>query len=46
MKISHMKIMSFQTITNHSFWTFYIDGKAVVYIINRKMDGCFLEIPD
>ena len=42
MKISHVEIISFQTITNHSFWTFYIGGKAVVYIINRKMDGCFL----
>ena len=45
MMISHVKIISFQTITNHSFWTFYIGGKAVVYIINRKIHGC-LEIQD
>ena len=37
--------IAFQTITNHSFWTFYIGGKPVVYIINRKIHGC-LEIPD
>ena len=43
--ISHVKIIAFQTITNHSFWTFYIGGKPVVYIINRKIHGC-LEIPD
>ena len=43
----HVKIIAFQTITNHSFWTFYIGGKPVVYIINRKIHahGC-LEIPD
>ena len=35
MIISHVKIIAFQTITNHSYWTFYIDGKPVVYIINR-----------
>ena len=45
MIISHVKIIAFQTITNHRFWTFYICGKAVVYIINRKIHGC-LEIPD
>ena len=45
MIISHVKIIAFQTITNHSFWTFYIGGKPVVYIINRKIHGC-LEIPD
>ena len=45
MIISHMKIIAFQTITNHSFWTSYIGGKPVVYIINRKIHGC-LEIPD
>ena len=28
-----------------SFWIFYIGGKTVVYIIDRKIDGC-LEIPD
>ena len=45
MIISHVKIIAFQTITNHSFWTFYIGEIPVVYIINRKMHGC-LEIPD
>ena len=45
MIISHEKIIAFQTITNHSFWTFCIGGKPVVYIINRKIHGCF-EIPD
>ena len=45
MIISHVKIIAFQTITNHSFWTSYIGGKPVVYIINRNMHGC-LEIPD
>ena len=45
MIISHVKIIAFQTITNHSFWTFYIGGKPVVYIINRKIHG-YLEIPD
>ena len=45
MIISHVKIIAFQTITNHSLWTFYIGGKPVVYIINRKIHGC-LEIPD
>ena len=42
---SHVKIIAFQTITNHSFWTFYIGGKPVVYIINTKIHGC-LEIQD
>ena len=37
MIISHMKVTAFQTITNRSFWTFYIGGKPVVYIINRKI---------
>ena len=45
MIISHVKIIAFQTITNHSFWTFYIGEKPVVYIINRKIHEC-LEIPD
>ena len=45
MIISHVKIIAFQTITNHSFWTFYIGGKVVVYTLNRKIHGC-LEIPD
>ena len=45
MMISHQKIIAFQTVTNHSFWTFYIGGKPVVYIINRKIHGC-LEIPN
>ena len=45
MIISHVKIIAFQTITNRSFWTFYIGEKPVVYIINRKIDG-YLEIPD
>ena len=31
MIISHLKIIAFQTITNHSFWTFYIGGKPVTY---------------
>ena len=43
--ISHVKIVAFQTITSHSFWTFYIGRKPVVYIIDRKIHGC-LEIPD
>ena len=48
MIISHVKIIAFQTIINHSFWTFYIGRKTVVYIKNRKIDGflLFLEIPD
>ena len=41
MIISHVKIIAFQTITNHSFWAFYIGGKPVT---NRKIHGC-LEIP-
>ena len=45
MIISHVKIIAFQTITSQSFWTLYIGGKPVVYIINRKIHGC-LEIPD
>ena len=45
MIISHVKIIAFQTITNNSFWTFYIGGEPVVYIINRKIHGC-LEITD
>ena len=45
MIISHVKIIAFQTITNHSIWTLYIGGKPAVYIINRKIHGC-LEIPD
>ena len=45
MMISHLKIIAFQTITNHSFWTFYIGGKPVVYIIKRKIQGC-AKIPD
>ena len=32
----NLKIIAFQTITNHSFWTFYIGGKPVVYVISRK----------
>ena len=32
--ISHVKIIAFQTVTNHSFRTFYIGGKPAVYIIN------------
>ena len=45
MIILQVKIIAFQTIANHSFWTFYNGGKPVVYIINRKIHGC-LEIPD
>ena len=45
MMISHVKIIAFRATTNHSFWTFYIGGKSVVYIINRKIQRC-LEIPD
>ena len=45
MMISHVKIIAFQTITNHSFWTFYIGGKPVVYNNKQKIHG-FLEIPD
>ena len=36
MMISHVKIIAFQTITNHSFWTFYIGGKPVVYNNKQK----------
>ena len=36
MMISHVKIIAFQTITNHSFWTFYIGGKLVVYNNKQK----------
>ena len=36
MIISHVKIIAFQTITNHSFWTFYIGGKPVVYYDKQK----------
>ena len=36
MIISHVKIIAFQTITNHSFWTFYIGGKPVVYNNKQK----------
>ena len=39
MIISHVKIIAFQTITNHSLRTFYIGGKPLVYIINRKIHG-------
>ena len=43
MIISNVKIIAFQTITNlPSFWTFYIGGKLVVYIINRKIHACFI----
>ena len=49
---THVNIIAFQTITNHSFWTFHIGGKPVVYIINRVLynslynkHGC-LETPD
>ena len=45
MIISHEKIIAFQTMTNHSFWTSYIGGKPVIYIINTKIHVC-LEIPD
>ena len=45
MIISLVKIIAFQTITNLSFWTFYVGGKPVVYIINKKIHGC-LEIRD
>ena len=44
MIISHVKIIAFQTINNHSFYTFYIGGKPVVLYNNRKIHGC-LEIP-
>ena len=37
MIISHVKIIAFQTITNYSFWTFYIGGKPALSIINRKI---------
>ena len=36
MIISHVKIIAFQTITNHSFWTFYIGGKPVVLYNKQK----------
>ena len=36
MIISPVKIITFQTITNHSFWTFYISGKPVVYNNKQK----------
>ena len=43
MIISHVKIIAFQTIIASGH--FYIGGKPVVYIINRKIHGC-LDIPD
>ena len=38
--ISHVKIIAFQTITNHSFWTLYIGEKPVVY--NNKQKNTWL----
>ena len=40
MIISHVKIIAFQTITSHSFWTFYIGGKLVVY--NNKQENTWV----
>ena len=40
MVISHEKIVAFQTITNYSFWTFYISGKPVVY--NNKHENTWV----
>ena len=34
--ISHVKIIAFQAITYHSFWTFYIGGKPVVFIYDKQ----------
>ena len=45
MIISHVKVLAFQTIINHSFCYIHLVEKTVVYIINRKIHGCF-EIPD
>ena len=36
MIISYVKIITFQTITNYSFWTFYISGRPVVYNNKQK----------
>ena len=44
MIISHVKIIAFQTIINHSFRIFLVENTAV-YVINRNMHGC-LKIPD
>ena len=35
-EIIYDKTFAFQTITNHSFWTFYIGGEPVVYINKQK----------
>ena len=45
MIISHMKIIAFQTITNHSFWTSYIGGKPVVYTGCPKKNQKLLKSP-
>ena len=37
MMVSHVKIIAFQTITNHCFWTVYIGGKPVVYVTEKYM---------
>ena len=39
MIISHVKIIAFQTITNRSFWTFYIGGKPVEKQKNTRVLG-------
>ena len=43
MIITHVQIIAFRTITNHSFWTLYIGGKPVVYI-TREISCSTLEI--
>ena len=40
MIISLVKIIAFQTITNHSFWTFYIGGKRVV--LHNKQENTWM----
>ena len=46
MIISHVKIIAFQTIINHSLCAYFmLVEKTIVFIINRKIHGC-LEMPD
>ena len=40
MIILHVKIIAFQTITNHSFWTFYIGGKPAWSLYNKQKNTC------
>ena len=47
MIISHVKIIAFQTIINHSFWIVILVEHTVFYIIDTIIHGFLeLEIPD